>query len=214
MRPVKEPKPRARAKRPGPHPDFGEETRSISRSAQKSSPCRCPRRAWTSVPWRQNVKDKQTRLPLRRFPCAAPLTALLARQPASGSMACDLMAPEILACHASSPDTVQRTGLFCQRPLDYQERKQELGLGHFEGRGWHGFHHDAALRIAIYGLPGFRMEPFSSLSPRRTSWATDRRAAAALPPARFLTPGVGTWSALSKIGCPVRLRPRPALRAA
>ena len=26
---------------------------------------------------------------------------------------------------------------------DYQELKQELGLGHFEGRGWRGFHHHA-----------------------------------------------------------------------
>lgn len=24
---------------------------------------------------------------------------------------------------------------------DYQELKQEFGLGHFEGRGWRGFHH-------------------------------------------------------------------------
>jgi hypothetical protein len=26
---------------------------------------------------------------------------------------------------------------------DYQELKQEVGLGHFEGRGWRGFHHHA-----------------------------------------------------------------------
>ena len=26
---------------------------------------------------------------------------------------------------------------------DYEELKQELGLGHFEGRGWRGFHHHA-----------------------------------------------------------------------
>src|SRR4029077_17363143 len=34
---------------------------------------------------------------------------------------------------------------------DYQDLKQEVGLGHFEGRGWRGFHHHAALCIAAYG---------------------------------------------------------------
>jgi SRSO17 transposase len=35
---------------------------------------------------------------------------------------------------------------------DYEELKQELGLGHFEGRGWRGFHHHATLAIAAYGF--------------------------------------------------------------
>ena len=35
---------------------------------------------------------------------------------------------------------------------DYQELKQELGLGHFEGRGWRGFHHHATLCTAAYGF--------------------------------------------------------------
>ena len=35
---------------------------------------------------------------------------------------------------------------------DYQELKQEVGLGHFEGRGWRGFHHHAILCIAAYGF--------------------------------------------------------------
>src|SRR6516164_3069061 len=35
---------------------------------------------------------------------------------------------------------------------DYQELKQEVGLGHYEGRGWPGFHHHATLCIAIYGF--------------------------------------------------------------
>jgi SRSO17 transposase len=35
---------------------------------------------------------------------------------------------------------------------DYQELKQELGLGHYEGRGWRGFHHHASLSIAAYGF--------------------------------------------------------------
>jgi SRSO17 transposase len=35
---------------------------------------------------------------------------------------------------------------------DYQELKQELGLGHYEGRNWTGFHHHASLCIAAYGF--------------------------------------------------------------
>ena len=35
---------------------------------------------------------------------------------------------------------------------DYQELKQEFGLGHFEGRSWRGFHHHATLCIAAYGF--------------------------------------------------------------
>jgi SRSO17 transposase len=35
---------------------------------------------------------------------------------------------------------------------DYEELKQELGLGHFEGRNWRGFHHHATLVIAAYGF--------------------------------------------------------------
>ncbi len=35
---------------------------------------------------------------------------------------------------------------------DYQDLKQDLGLGHYEGRGWRGFHHHASLCIAAYGF--------------------------------------------------------------
>lgn len=35
---------------------------------------------------------------------------------------------------------------------DYEELKQEFGLGHYEGRGWRGFHHHATLCIAAYGF--------------------------------------------------------------
>ena len=35
---------------------------------------------------------------------------------------------------------------------DYEELKQELGLGHYEGRRWRGFHHHATLCIAAYGF--------------------------------------------------------------
>lgn len=35
---------------------------------------------------------------------------------------------------------------------DYEELKGELGLNHYEGRGWRGFHHHATLCIAAYGF--------------------------------------------------------------
>ena len=35
---------------------------------------------------------------------------------------------------------------------DYQDLKQDFGLGHYEGRGWRGFHHHAVLSIAAYGF--------------------------------------------------------------
>jgi SRSO17 transposase len=35
---------------------------------------------------------------------------------------------------------------------DYEELKGELGLDHFEGRSWRGFHHHAALCVAAYGF--------------------------------------------------------------
>ena len=44
---------------------------------------------------------------------------------------------------------------------DYQELKQELGLGHFQGRNWRGFHHHATLCIAAYGFPVAERNRFS-----------------------------------------------------
>lgn len=35
---------------------------------------------------------------------------------------------------------------------DYEELKQEVGLGHYEGRKWRGFHHHATMCIAAYAF--------------------------------------------------------------
>ncbi len=60
---------------------------------------------------------------------------------------------------------------------DYQELKQEIGLGHYEGRGWRGFHHHASLCIAAYG---FLMAERCLFPPPRR-FTRERLAAPALP---------------------------------
>jgi SRSO17 transposase len=49
---------------------------------------------------------------------------------------------------------------------DYQELKQEVGLGHFEGRGWRGFHHHATMCIAAYGFLISERETIPPSGPR------------------------------------------------
>jgi SRSO17 transposase len=52
---------------------------------------------------------------------------------------------------------------------DYQELKQEVGLGHYEGRGWRGFHHHATLCIAAYGFLISERETIPPSGPRRAT---------------------------------------------
>jgi len=56
--------------------------------------------------------------------------------------------PEATALNALVPAAHLR----CRLERDYQDLKQDLGLGHYEGRGWRGFHHHASLIIAAYGF--------------------------------------------------------------
>src|ERR1700680_713898 len=49
-------------------------------------------------------------------------------------------------------DLVDAAKLRWRIERDYQELKQEVGLGHFEGRGWRAFHHHATMCIAAYGF--------------------------------------------------------------
>ena len=58
---------------------------------------------------------------------------------------------------------------------DYQELKGELGLDHFEGRTWNGFHHHAALCASAHAFLALRRAHFP---PARNTVDTRRRASA------------------------------------
>lgn len=66
---------------------------------------------------------------------------------------------------------------------DYQEMKQEIGLDHFEGRTWRGFHHHAALCAAAHAFLALRRALFP---PEEES--LDIADGAALPSGRAATP--------------------------
>jgi SRSO17 transposase len=64
-------------------------------------------------------------------------------------------------------DTTKERGVLLwrsRRPVEqgYQQMKEELGLDHFEGRSWRGFHHHACLVMLAFGflaLERLRVEP-------------------------------------------------------
>lgn len=56
---------------------------------------------------------------------------------------------------------------------DYRELKQELGLGHYEGRGWRGFHHHASLCVAAYGFLISEQEAIPPSAPTRPQGGQD-----------------------------------------
>jgi SRSO17 transposase len=63
-------------------------------------------------------------------------------------------ANEILAVEPARIDHPPQTGAVAKLrwriERDYEKLKQELGLEHFEGSNWRGFHHHATLSIVAY----------------------------------------------------------------
>src|ERR1700737_3002037 len=55
---------------------------------------------------------------------------------------------------------------------DYLELKQEIGLGHYEGRGWPGFHHHGTLCIAVSGFLISEREALPPSAPRSSRMLT------------------------------------------
>lgn len=120
-----------------------------------------PAEAWKKVTWRQGTKQKmQSRFAALRVRPAHrdywraephPEECLLIEWPTEESEPTKYWLSTLPADIA----LVELVHLAKHRWIierDYQELKQELGLGHYEGRGWRGFHHHATLCIAAYGF--------------------------------------------------------------
>ena len=120
-----------------------------------------PAEVWKNVVWRQGVKKKlRSRFaavrvrPAHRDYWRAQAHAeewLLIEWPA-GEVQPTKYWLSTLPANTSLTELVRLAKHRWIIERDYQELKQELGLGHFEGRGWRGFHHHATLCIAAYGF--------------------------------------------------------------
>ena len=120
-----------------------------------------PKRAWRTIKWREGTAEwlssRFARVRVRaahhdyKLTHSRPEEWLLIEWPKGEDEPTKYWlstVPEDMTFRA----LVDLTKLRWRIERDYQELKQEVGLGHFEGRGWRGFHHHATLCIAAYGF--------------------------------------------------------------
>src|SRR5207344_3651407 len=120
-----------------------------------------PKRAWRTIEWREGAAEpllsRFARLRVRTahrdywLAESRPEEWLLIEWPKGESEPTKYWL-STLPQNIPFPDLVDTAKLRWRIERDYQELKQEVGLGHFEGRGWRGFHHHATLCIAAYGF--------------------------------------------------------------
>jgi SRSO17 transposase len=120
-----------------------------------------PTRAWRKITWREGTAEQLSsrfaRVRVRAahrdywLPESRPEEWLLIEWP-EGEEAPTKYWFSTLPADIAFNQLVDITKLRWRIERDYHELKQEIGLGHFEGRGWRGFHHHATLCIAAYGF--------------------------------------------------------------
>ena len=120
-----------------------------------------PQRAWRTIKWREGTADwlssRFARVRVRvahrdyKLTESRPEEWLLIEWP-KGEKEPTKYWLSTLPENVTFDQLVDLTKLRWRIERDYQELKQEVGLDHFEGRGWRGFHHHATLCIAAYGF--------------------------------------------------------------
>ena len=137
-----------------------------------------PNKAWRTISWRQgtNAKLRSRFARLRVRPAYLdyersepwPEQWLLSEWPKGEKEPTKYWLSTLPATIGFAP-MVRTTKLRWRIERDYQELKQEIGLGHFEGRGWRGFHHHATLCIAAYGFLICERQAIPPSGPRRAA---------------------------------------------
>ena len=118
-----------------------------------------PKRAWRTVAWREGTNVKLRSRFARVRVRAAPIRGearfaeetLLIQWP-KGEDAPTKYWLTTVDPHMSLRRLVDLAKMRWRIERDYEDLKQEAGLGHYEGRGWPGFHHHGTLAIAAYGF--------------------------------------------------------------
>jgi SRSO17 transposase len=118
-----------------------------------------PTHAWRTVTWREGTNERLTSRfarvrvrtsPIRRAKDRTQETLLIEWPQGEAEPTNYWLStlPESTALRR----LVDLTKMRWRIERDYQDLKQEIGLGHYEGRGWPGFHHHGTLCIAAYGF--------------------------------------------------------------
>jgi SRSO17 transposase len=121
---------------------------------------RLPGKAWHTIKWREGSADwlssrfarMRVRVAHRHAPAESQAEEWLLIEWPEGEKEPTKYWLSTLPEDISFRKLVDITKLRWRIERDYQELKQEVGLGHYEGRGWRGFHHHATLCIAAYGF--------------------------------------------------------------
>lgn len=172
---------------PKPWSGRGRRPRKVRRDARhqpvsvKDLALDLPRRAWRTIGWREGtaerLRSRFARVRVRAAHRDEPACEewLLVEWPKDAAEPTKYWL-STLPADISFERLVDLAKLRWRIERDYQELKQEVGLGHYEGRGWRGFHHHATLCIAAYGF---------LISERETIPPSGSCAAARLPQARL-----------------------------